>query len=250
MATSAVNFYQTTIGKKVVMAISGIIGFGFLLGHMAGNLLVFVSPEAMNEYSATLHANPVLLWGARFVLVAAIGLHVLSAVQLLAINSNARPRSYYERKDLATNYAALTMKYGGLILLLFIAYHLAHLTYGKTTHIGYVFDPENVYNNVVLGFMHKPVAFFYIAAQVALGMHLYHGLWSLFQTLGANHPRYNDLRNVFAATFTVVIVCGFVSIPVSVLTGSLQPTDDAVLIDDADVTEAAELPGHALQVGE
>jgi len=236
MSTRAVTFYGTTIGKKVVMAISGLIGFGFLVGHMAGNLKVFVGADSFNEYSAFIHNTPGLLWGTRVVLLGAIAAHVHAAFSLWSRNNDARPRSYAQRKDLATNYAALTMRYGGLVLLSFIIYHLLHLTVGMTSHLGYEFDPTNPFNNLVLGFSHPIVAGFYILAQCALGLHLYHGLWSLTQTLGGDHPKYNALRRSGAAGLTLVVILGFISIPISVLTGALEPVgiSDAV---DADAAE-------------
>ncbi len=235
MSTRAVTFYGTTIGKKVVMAISGLMGLGFLVGHMAGNLKVFAGADAFNEYAAFLHNTPGLLWSARTVLLAAIAAHVHAAFSLWSRNNDARPRSYARRKDLATNYAALTMRYGGLVLLSFILYHLLHLTVGMTTHLGYEFDPTNPFNNLVIGFSHPFVAGFYILAQCALGLHLYHGLWSLTQTLGADHPKYNALRSAGAAGLTLVIVLGFVSIPISVLTGNLVPVGAGAV--DADAAE-------------
>lgn len=223
MTTRALTFYETTIGKKVVMAISGLIAFGFLLGHMSGNLLVFKGAEAFNAYAAFLKATPALVYGTRVVLIAALILHVHAAFSLWSRNSEARPRAYAQRKDLATNYAALTMRYGGLVLLSFIIFHILHLTIGVTAPLGYEFSEHNAYNNLVLGFMHPVVAGFYILAQCALGMHLYHGVWSLSQTLGLDHPKYNNLRHLVAAGGTIIVVLGFVSIPISVLTGKLEP---------------------------
>jgi len=223
MTTRAITFYGSTIGKKVVMAVTGLIGLGFLVGHMTGNLLVFAGPAALNAYSNFLHASLPLLWGTRIVTIVAVVLHVHCAFSLWGLNNQARPKSYYQRKDLATNYAALTMRYGGVLLLLFIVYHLLHLTWGYTGHIGYEFDENNVYNNLVLGFQHPAVAGFYIIAQCALGMHLYHGIWSLTQSLGADHPKYNKLRQRASVAGTLLVVLGFVSIPISVQTGVLQP---------------------------
>ena len=228
MTTRATTFYGTTIGKKVVMAITGLIGIGYLVGHMSGNLLVFAGPEALNAYSNFLRNSLPILWTTRVVVTVAVLLHIHCAFSLWGRNNEARPRSYYQRKDLATNYAALTMRYGGLILLLFIIYHLLHLTWGFTGHIGYEFDHENVYNNLVIGFQHPAVAGFYIIAQCALGMHLYHGIWSLTQSLGADHPKYNALRQRAAIAGTLLVVLGFVSIPISVQTGVLQPVPPEV----------------------
>ncbi len=223
MTTRAITFYGSTVGKKAVMAVTGLVGFGYLVGHMAGNLLVFAGPAAINAYADFLHHSPVLLWGTRAVLTVSIILHLHCAFTLWGRNNDARPRSYYQRKDLATNYAALTMRYGGVLLLAFIIYHILHLTWGMTGHIGYEFEPGNVYNNVVLGFMHPAVAGFYIVAMCALGLHLYHGIWSLTQSLGLDHPKYNSLRQQAAIVGTLVVVLGMVSIPISVQTGVLMP---------------------------
>jgi succinate dehydrogenase / fumarate reductase, cytochrome b subunit len=231
LTTKAMTFYETTIGKKVVMAISGLVGFGFLLGHMSGNLLVYAGAESFNAYAAFLKGNPALLYGTRTVLIASLLVHVSAAFALWSRNGEARPRAYYQRKDQATNYAALTMRYGGLMLLSFIIYHILHLTIGLTGHLGYEFSHENPYNNLVLGFQHPAVAGFYILAMISLGMHLFHGIWSLSQTLGLDHPKYNRLRQVISAGGSAVLVFGFISIPISVLTGVLEPVaDDSVQI--------------------
>lgn len=236
MTTRAITFYGTTIGKKVVMAVSGLVGFGFLVGHLAGNLLVFAGAEAVNEYSRFLHESKGLLWGTRIALTAAVAAHVHAAFSLWARNNEARPRAYYQRKDLATNYAARTMRYGGVVLLSFIVFHLLHLTFGQTQGMGYEFDPENVYNNIIFGFMNPAVSAAYIVAQIALGMHLYHGIWSLTQTLGGDHPKYNQKRQLASASAALIIVLGFISIPISVLTETLTP----VATDGADADDAAE----------
>jgi succinate dehydrogenase / fumarate reductase cytochrome b subunit len=231
MTTKAMTFYETTIGKKVVMAISGLVGFGFLLGHMSGNLLVYAGADKFNAYAAFLKGTPALLYGTRFVLIASLLVHVQAALALVTRNGEARPRAYYQRKDQATNYAALTMRYGGLMLLSFIIYHILHLTIGLTGHLGYEFSEHNAYNNLVLGFQHPAVAGFYILAMVALGMHLFHGIWSLTQTLGLDHPKYNRLRQLVAAGGSAVLVLGFISIPISVQTGVLEPVADDSLTD-------------------
>jgi succinate dehydrogenase / fumarate reductase, cytochrome b subunit len=240
MSTRAITFYGTTIGKKVVMAISGLVWVGFLVGHMAGNLQAFPlfgGHEKFNAYSEFLHNTKSLLWGTRLALLGAIALHVHAAFSLWARNNDARPRGYMQRKDLATNYAALTMRYGGLVLIAFIIYHLLHLTVGMTGHIGYEFDSANPYNNLVYGFQNPFVAGFYILAQCALGMHLYHGAWSLTQTLGADHPKYNGLRQSAAIGATLLIVFGFISLPISVLTGVLEPVGGTEIVVDADAAE-------------
>ncbi len=240
MSTRAITFYGTTIGKKVVMAISGLVWVGFLVGHMAGNLQAFPlfgGYEKFNAYSEFLRHTPSLLWGTRFTLLGAIALHVHAAFSLWARNNDARPRAYAQRKDQATNYAALTMRYGGLTLIAFIIYHLLHLTLGMTGPAGYEFDPTNPYNNLVHGFQNPIIAGFYIVAQCALAMHLYHGAWSLTQTLGGDHPKYNGLRQAVAVGATLLIVLGFISLPISVQTGILQPIDGNSAVLDADAAE-------------
>ncbi len=240
MTTRAITFYGSTIGKKVVMAITGLVWIGFLVGHMAGNLQAFPlfgGYEKLNAYAAFLRNTPSLLWGTRIALLSAIALHVHAAFSLWALNNDARPRSYAQRKNQVTNYAALTMRYGGLTLIAFIIYHLLHLTLGMTGHLGYEFDAANPYNNLVYGFQNIFVAGFYILAQCALGMHLYHGAWSLTQTLGGDHPKYNGLRQSAAIGATLLIVFGFISIPISVQTGVLQPVDSAEALVDADAAE-------------
>lgn len=231
MTTSALTFYGSTIGKKVAMAVSGLVVVGWLALHMLGNITIFAGREAVNRYAAILADNPPLLWGQRVVLLAALGTHIHAALSLLGRNAGARPVAYKRRKDLATNYAALTMKYGGFTLLAYILYHLAHLTLGVT---GLPFVKGDVYNNLILGFQNPVVAGFYILAQCALAMHLFHGIWSLTQTLGVEHPKYNPLRKQVAVVLTGVIVCGFLSIPLAVQAGVLQPE-----LGDTDVLEIA-----------
>lgn len=225
MTTRAISFYGTTIGKKVVMAASGLVVVGWLVLHMLGHIAAFGGREVYNEYAAFLADRPPLLWGQRIVMLVALGLHIHCAFALWSRNGEARPVAYVQRKNLATNYAALTMRYGGLVLLSFIIYHVLHLTVGLTGHLGYTFVPGDVYNNLVLGFQRPVVAGFYILAQCALGMHLFHGIWSLTQTIGLDHPKYNPLRQAVAAGLTLVIVLGFISVPISVLTGVLEPVE-------------------------
>src|SRR5688500_16249326 len=147
MTTRALSFYGTTIGKKVVMAASGLVVVGWLVLHMLGHVAAFAGREVYNEYAAFLADRPPLLWGQRIVMLVALGLHIHCAFSLWSLNSEARPRAYVQRRNLATNYAALTMRYGGLVLLSFIIYHVLHLTVGMTEHLGYTFVRGDVYNN-------------------------------------------------------------------------------------------------------
>jgi succinate dehydrogenase / fumarate reductase cytochrome b subunit len=213
----ALSVVDTTIGKKILMALSGIVLFGFVLGHMLGNLQIFIGPQAFNDYSAFLHENPTLLWVARGVIGVSAVVHLWSAISLWLTNRAARPVRYQKRRHVATSYAARTMVWTGPIVLLYLAYHLAHLTFGVTDGLGYTHDPQDVYTNVVNGFRVWPVAAAYIAANVALGVHLYHGAWSLLQTLGLSHPRYDELLRSVAIAFGLLVAVGFVSIPAAVL---------------------------------
>jgi succinate dehydrogenase / fumarate reductase cytochrome b subunit len=217
------DLYRSAVGKKAVMAASGIVLFGFVLGHMAGNLKLYQGPRALNTYAAFLRSvgapelpGESVLWAVRAVLLAAVGLHVWAAWQVTRLGQAARPVPYVTRPRVHTTYASRTMRWGGVIIVLFVIYHLLHLTWG-TLHPDFV--PGDVYHNVVRGFQVWWVALFYIAAQVALGFHLYHGLWSLFQSLGWNHPRFNGWRRGAAQAFAWIVTVGNVSFPVAVLCG-------------------------------
>ncbi len=221
------DLYRSTVGKKAVMAATGVILFGFVLGHLLGNLKLYLGPEALNSYSRFLRAagEPLvpanfLLWAVRLVLIAAVVLHVWAAWQLTRVSRAARPDAYVAGTRIHTTYASRTMRWGGVIILLFVIYHLLHLTWGAV-HPGFL--PGDVYHNVVTGFQVWWVSLFYIGAQVALGFHLYHGLWSMFQSLGWNHPRFNLWRNGFAHAFAWLITLGNVSFPVAVLSGLVRP---------------------------
>jgi succinate dehydrogenase / fumarate reductase cytochrome b subunit len=217
--TRALTFYTTSIGKKVVMAITGLILFGFVIGHMLGNLQVFIGANQMNEYAAMLKANAALLWGARLVLLVAVILHILAAVQLTRMSRRSRPEGYYYKDVIQADYAARTMRWSGLIIAVFVIYHLLHFTTG-TVHPQ--FDVHDVYRNVIIGFRVWPVSLFYIIAMVALAFHLWHGVWSMFQTLGLINPKSDKIIRRLAAIATLAIVIGFISIPMAVLAGFIS----------------------------
>jgi succinate dehydrogenase / fumarate reductase, cytochrome b subunit len=217
----AASFYRSTIGKKTVMAVTGIAGFAFVVAHLLGNLQFYLGPESLNEYGAALRRNPGLLLFARGVLLATVVAHIVAAVQLTAQNAAARPRGYRVWTPRKSSYAARTMKYSGPILGLFIVYHLLHLTFGAV-HPNFKHGPADVpdtYHNVVAGFSSLPVAISYMAAMVFLGFHLSHGIWSMFQSAGWNHPRYMPLVRSAAVAIAILIVLGNISIPLSVLLG-------------------------------
>jgi succinate dehydrogenase / fumarate reductase cytochrome b subunit len=208
----ALTLHQTTIGKKVVMALSGAIIVGFTIGHFLGNLNLYLGPEAMNGYAEFLHSLPALVWGTRFLLLFAFAAHIASAYSLWSRNRQARGSRYKLRKDQATDYAARTMYWTGPILLLYLVYHLLHFTILPA-------HPGDVYRNVVEGFQNPLISGVYIAGNIALGLHIFHGIFSAFQTLGANHPRYNRYRRDVAIAISAAITIGNLSFPISVLTG-------------------------------
>jgi succinate dehydrogenase cytochrome b subunit len=216
------RFWQTTIGKKAVMAVTGVILFGFVVGHLLGNLQIYESPEKINHYSATLKALPALLWGTRITLLIAVILHIWASFQLQALQRRARPIGYVKKVNMHSTYASRTMMWSGPILLAFIIFHLLHFTFGAV-HPGGPFNETDVYNNVVTGFQFWPVSFFYIIAMAMLCWHLYHGLWSMFQSLGFSHPVYTAWLRLFAKVFAILIAAGNISIPVAVLAGFLKP---------------------------
>ena len=233
-----VNFYRSAIGKKAVMAATGIILFGFVAGHMVGNLKLFLGSEALNHYAEWLRriGEPMLpetaaLWIARVALLLAVVLHIDAAVKLTMMNRKARPVSYRKKEHEAASYSSRTMRWGGIIILLFVIYHLAHLTFG-TAHPD--FRPGDVYHNVTLGFRNPIVSGIYILANIALGFHLYHGLWSMFQSLGWNHPRFNHWRRNFATAFAIVITLGNISMPIAVLAGALPSSTRSIEIEHSE----------------
>ena len=216
-------FLRSSLGLKIVMALTGVILFGFVIGHMIGNLQVYLGPEAFNAYAASLRAlgHGTLLWIARAGLLIAVALHIWSAWRLTLMNNAARPVGYREVERRESSYASRTMRWSGVILLLFIVYHLMHFTFGVHAVHPY-FVHGDAYHNFVTGFRSPLVSGFYVLAMLALGLHLYHGAWSFMQTLGLSHPRYDHLRHAFATLVTVVVVAGNISFPVAVLTGLVR----------------------------
>jgi succinate dehydrogenase / fumarate reductase cytochrome b subunit len=221
----ASSFYDSVIGKKIVMAVTGFILFGYVLAHMLGNLQVFLPPgpdgiPRLDHYAQQLRAVPPLLWGARLVLLAAVILHIVAAVQLTWLNKfKARTSRYVKYTTSASNYASRTMIWSGPIIFFYIIYHLLDLTFGT---VNPQFAEGKVYHNVVTSFQNPLAALFYIVANVLLAVHLYHGVWSMFQTLGVSHPRYNLLLKKASVLFAVVIGVGFCVVPLAVLMGIVK----------------------------
>lgn len=212
-------FFGSTVGKKMVMAVTGIFLVLFVIGHMIGNLQVYLGPESLNHYAELLRelGHGGLIWVFRGTMLGAVVLHVWAATALTLGSWAARPQGYRRRQEwVESTYASRTMRWGGPLLLIFIIYHLLHLTTGQA-HSSFVVG--DVYHNVVAGFSIWWVSAFYIVAQLALGLHLYHGVWSMLQTLGLSHASYNRVRTVIAVLIALVVVIGNISIPVAVLTG-------------------------------
>lgn len=225
------TLYRSTVGKKVLMAVSGVVLFGFVFMHMVGNLKMMFPVDEAGHYPMNVYAEylrefgyPLLphagfLWLFRLVLLAAVVLHIVAAVQLTQRSRAARPKAYGKNEDLSLSYASRTMRWGGVILLLFIVYHILHFTTGQA-HPEFVAGA--VHQNYVSAFQSPLIFGVYLVAQAALGFHLYHGVWSFFQTLGLNHPKYNHMRRRFAAAFAVVVFVGFLTPPTLVLAGVIS----------------------------
>jgi succinate dehydrogenase / fumarate reductase cytochrome b subunit len=215
------GFLGSSIGRKVVMAVTGAILVVFVLGHMTGNLLVYLGPEALNHYAVFLRQflHGAGLWIARVTLLVSVVLHIWSATSLTLDSRRARPEGYREQKWKESTYASRTMRWGGVIILLFVIYHLLHFTFG-TVHPSFV--EGDVYHNFITGFQSVPVSIAYVVAMLALGLHLRHGVWSMFQTLGVSHPRYIRLARAAAWIVAIVVVAGNVSFPIAVLAGIVK----------------------------
>jgi succinate dehydrogenase / fumarate reductase cytochrome b subunit len=235
----ALTLYQTGIGKKAVMAVSGAMLVGFLIAHLLGNLQVFLGPEVLNGYAASLRKIPALLWVARIGLIGAVVAHIWSAVQLIGQNSDARPVEYKVVTPNASTYASRTMRWSGPIVALFIGYHLAHLTFGVGYAAEHPYSHHNVYNNLVYSFRQPVLALVYIVANILVAMHLRHGVWSALQTLGANHRKYNALRERASMAIAGLILLGNVGIPLGILLGAIEPTDETFCYE-----ELAKEPGE------
>lgn len=225
----SIGLYESTLGKKAVMAVTGVILFGYVLGHLIGNLQIYSSnPEQINNYARFLHSHSVLLWGVRTVLLVCVGLHIIAALQLWLLKLRARPQAYVKKDDVPASYAARTMIWSGPIIAAFVIFHVLHLTAGKVPGLplhkglGYLGGDMDVRANVITGFQHPAVAIFYIIAMALLCLHLYHGLWSMFQSLGINHPRYTPILKKFAAAFAWFVAIGNISIPLMVILGVLR----------------------------
>ena len=223
----AARFYEAPIGKKVAMAVTGVVLFGYVVGHLLGNLQIYAGPDQINRYAAFLHApaNAVMLWTIRLFLTGCLALHIVASVQLWLQSRAARPVRYYKKDDVPASYAARTMIWSGPIVGAFVVFHILHLTVGAVPGLPLLDLAEHepdVRANVIAGFQQPLVAGFYILAIVLLCTHLYHGLWSMFQSMGLSHPRYTPVIQCGAKIVAILIAAGNISIPVAVMAGLIK----------------------------
>lgn len=218
---AAPGFTRSTIGRKVLMALTGLVLVLFVVEHALGNLLVFAGPAALNQYAAILKASPPVLWSARLFLLACVALHIWAAVSLTRQNQASRPVAYAKLEPQVATRSARLMRVGGFVILGFIIFHLLHFTVG-TIHPGYAFSHTDVYGNVVSAFQVPWVVLVYLVAMVALLGHLRHGVWSFFQTMGWNHPRLDVVRTRLALGVAYAVWLGFTLIPLAIFGGFVR----------------------------
>jgi succinate dehydrogenase / fumarate reductase cytochrome b subunit len=220
------GLYKSSVGKKIFMAVTGIVLFLFVLVHMIGNLKIYQGQEKFDAYAQFLRevgypalGHGQLLWIARLVLLFCVGVHIVAALQLWLQSRKARRIGYKKFDDLSFAYASRWMRWGGVILLGFVIYHILHLTTGQANPS---FEHGQAYANVISGFSMWPASLVYIVSMVFLGLHLYHGLWSVTQTLALQEPRVKKWRRPIAAAIAIIISAGNISIPLAVLLGWLR----------------------------
>ena len=219
------RFWASTVGKKIVMALTGLIMAGFLVVHMSANLLAYLGPDGINAYSRFLHATPELLWPARVVLLASVLLHATSAYQLSRSSAAARPVGYAVRQTQIATIASRTIRWLSVLVALFIGIHLLHFTTG-TLLPGFI--PGNPYANLVNGFSsQRGMAAYYLVMMVVIGLHLYHGTWSAIRTLGVSRPKPNPFVRPIATLLAIGLWLGFSAVPIGVLVGLIGPAGEA-----------------------
>jgi len=215
------SFMASSVGRKIVMAVTGVILTLFVLGHMLGNIQAYMGAETMNAYAkflqGSLHGGGV--WIARLVLLVVVLFHLWAALSLTLSNHSARPQGYRAQQLQAASLSSRTMRYTGVLLACFIVYHLLHLTTG---HANPGFVHGDAYGNLVRGFQNPAAAIAYIVAMICLGLHLWHGVWSFTQTFGWAHPRYNFARKAIATVIAALVTVVNISFPISVLLGIIR----------------------------
>jgi succinate dehydrogenase / fumarate reductase cytochrome b subunit len=213
-------FWQSSVGKKAVMAVTGLILVAYLITHVVANLLVFSGSERINRYAQLLHSSGAALWGARLTLLAALILHIIAATQLAIRSRAARPEPYAGGRDpQVSTFAARTIRWGGVLILLFLIYHILHFTTG-TAHPDFV--ELNPHHNVSTGFRQPLVAAMYLLAMVAVGLHLYHGVWSSGRSLGLSQPSPRPLHRRVALVLAIVVWLGFTAIVIAGFLGLIR----------------------------
>jgi succinate dehydrogenase / fumarate reductase cytochrome b subunit len=235
-----VAFYRSAVGKKWVMAVTGIMLMGFVFGHAIGNLKVYLGAYDLNHYGEFLREllvpilpRTVFLWIIRLGLMGAFALHIHAAYSLTRMNQRANAAGYQQSRDWqAATAASRSMRWTGIIVGLFVLFHLADLTWGT---VNPDFVRGDAYRNLVASFERVPVAIIYVVANVALAIHLFHGAWSMFQSLGLNNPKWNSWRRGFAVGFAGFIAVVNLSFPIAVLAGVISVDDQAECVTDGDV---------------
>jgi succinate dehydrogenase / fumarate reductase cytochrome b subunit len=215
------RFYASMVGKKFVMGVTGVIGIAFVILHSLGNLLIFRGSAAINSYSHLLKSSGEVLWGLRAVLLAAVGLHVIAAVQLTRQSRAARPVGYVKREPQVATLASRTMRWGGVLLLIFIVLHILHFTTGTIRPSGY-FSHQDVYLNVMMSFRIWWVSLFYVVSMIALGLHLFHGAWASVRSIGVSPPSPRPLHHRVSIAIALLVWAAFTSIPIAVITGIIR----------------------------
>lgn len=220
-SSAVARFWDSTLGKKVVMAVTGVIMIAFLIAHVLGNFAIFQGPEALNAYSAFLHGQAAgLLWLVRIVLVLSLFFHVLAASQLMSISRGARQKGYARQNHRAATLASLSMRLSGLLIAAFIVFHILHLSTGSIQPVP--FDAPNVYANVVGGFRVPWVAGLYLVSMLFVGLHVFHGAFAYFRTLGLRRRSNRSLSKPIAVVVAVFVWLGFTIIPLAVMTNRVQ----------------------------
>jgi succinate dehydrogenase / fumarate reductase cytochrome b subunit len=218
--------FNSSLGRKYVMAVTGIALFLFVIVHMLGNLQIFLGPVTINEYALALKSRPWLLWPARIGLLAVFLLHVAAAIQLALENRQARPVRYAQGKPIASSYAARTIVISGLVLLAFVAFHLAHFTFAfvnpEFADLDDLMGRHDVYRMMVIGFSNPIISVFYIISMGLLCLHLSHGIASTLQSLGLRSHKTLDGLKLFALTAAVIIFTGNSLIPIAILAGIIK----------------------------
>jgi succinate dehydrogenase / fumarate reductase cytochrome b subunit len=223
---------SSTVGTKFLVAVTGAILVAFVIGHMLGNLQIYLGPDAINSYAVFLKSKPGLLWGARLGLLAALLVHIWGITRLTLRNQGARPDAYAVKKPVASTFSSRTMVLSGALLLAFVVYHLLHFTIGATNpdqfHLTDELGRHDVYSMTILGFQQPAIAFSYILAMGILGLHLGHGIASIFHSLGWSRPKTAPLIELAGRIIALLLVIGNISIPLAALLGWIEPTQGAL----------------------